>query len=123
MNRTTVKSSTIFVAEGRKTRIFRSLAEMPAGLRRRLEKSTNGTHSATILIADRRGRDEIARALNGMPTGFQSKVAGKVSGRRNAAERAIAFAEMLRRGGIIKWVPYGVAAALGVAIWLLLQSR
>ena len=123
MNHTTVKSSTIFVAEGSKTQVFRSLNEMPADVRRRLEKSTNGTHSATILIADRRGRDEIARALKGMPTGFQSKVAAQVSGRRNVAERVIAFAETLRRATFSKWVLYGVPAAIGVAVWLSLQTR
>ncbi len=123
MNRTTVKSSTIFVAEGKKTQVFRSLDEMPADLRRRLEKSTNGIHSATILIADRRGRDEIARALNGLPTEFQSKVATQVSGQRKAAQLEGAFADSVRRIMLLKWVRYGVPAAIGVAIWLLLQIR
>jgi hypothetical protein len=121
MNRTTVKSSTIFVAEGRKTKVFRSLDEMPADLRRRLEKSTNGNRSATILIADRRGRDEIARALNGLPAAFQTKVAPKVAGMDKAAQCANAFAETLRSTASLRWVRYGVAASTGVAIWLLLR--
>lgn len=123
MDRTTVKSSTIFVAEGNTTQVFRSLDEMPPNLRRRLEKSTNGMHSATILIADRRGRDEIARALNGLPTDFQSKAAAQVSGRRKAAQRETAFAETMRRIAFSNWVRYGVPAAIGVAVWLLFQIR
>ena len=127
MNRTTVKSSTIFVAEGGKTQVFRSLDEMPADLRRRLEKSTNGNHSATILIADRSGRDEISRALNGLPTDFQSKVAAEVSGRRKAAAGESAFAAAVRRIGITKWVRYGapltVGSAIAAAMWILLQYR
>ena len=126
MNRTTVKSSTIFVAEGGKTQVFRSLDEMPADLRRRLEKSTNGIHSATILIADRRGRDEISKALNGLPTDFQSKVAAQVSG-RSKAEREPAFAGTARRIGLAKWARYGMPVAVGSAIaaamWFLLQYR
>ena len=126
MNRTTVKSSTIFVAEGGKTQVFRSLDEMPADLRRRLEKSTNGIHSATILIADRRGRDEISKALNGLPTDFQSKVAAQVSG-RSKAEREPAFAGTVRRAFFTKWARYGVPVAVGSAIaaalWFLLQYR
>ena len=123
MDRTTVKTSTIFVAEGNKTQVFRSLDEMPSDLRRRLEKSTNGIHSATILIADRRGRDEIARAMSGLPTDFQSKVAAQVSGWRKVAEREALFKEMARRTFISNWVRYGVPLAIGVSIWLLFQIR
>ena len=123
MNRTTVKTSTIFVAEGSKTQVFRSLEEMPADLRRRLEKSTSGLHAATILIADRRGRDEIARAMNGLPTEFQSKVAAQVSDRRRAAEREVKYTEMARRIVFSKWVRCGVPLAVGASIWLLFQLR
>ena len=123
MNHTTVKSSTIFVAEGQTTQVFRSLNEMPAGLRRKLEKSTNGIHSATILIADQRGRHEIARALNGLPTEFQTRVAAKVSIRGKAVQRESAFAETLRRILFLKRVRYGVPAVMVVAIWLLSQMR
>ena len=38
-----------------------------SGLRTRLLKSTNGANSATILIADRRGRKEISRAMRKLP--------------------------------------------------------
>jgi len=123
MNRTTVKTSTIFVSEGKRTQVFRSLDEMPVDMRRRLEKTTSGMHAATILIADRRGRDEIARAMNGQPSEYQSKIAAQVSGQRKASEREELFAETARRIIFSKWVRYGVPVAIGVSIWLLFQIR
>ena len=96
---------------------------MPADLRRRLEKSTNGIHSATILIADRRGRDEIARALDGLPTEFQSKAAAQVSGRRRIALREDAVAAILKRICFSPWVRYGLPVVFGAGIWLLFQTR
>jgi hypothetical protein len=40
--------------------------EVPDPLRNRLLKSTNSPNSATILIADRRGRQEIAKAMRSL---------------------------------------------------------
>src|ERR1700685_3049161 len=65
MSRVTLKSSTIFISVGDETRVYRSVEDVPGPLRKRLEQSTNGIHSATILIADRRGREEILRAIRG----------------------------------------------------------
>jgi hypothetical protein len=42
-------------------------------LRTRLLKSTNGANSATILIADRRGRKEIAKAMRHLPGPVQRR--------------------------------------------------
>lgn len=65
MSRVTLKSSTIFISVGDKTRVYRSVDDVPQPLRKKLEQSTNGIHSATILIADRRGREEILKAIRG----------------------------------------------------------
>ena len=67
MHRVTVKTSTIFIAKGGRTRVYRSVSEIPQRLRKELEESTNGFNSATILIADRRGRKEILRACRVCP--------------------------------------------------------
>ena len=75
MSRVTLKTSTIFIAVDGKTRVYRSVEEIPAPLRKRLEQSTNGANSATILIADRRGRQEIARAIRGLPAAVRSPLA------------------------------------------------
>jgi len=47
--------------------IYRSVDDVPAGLRSKLIRSTNGANSATILIADRRGRKEVAKAMRTLP--------------------------------------------------------
>lgn len=61
------QTSTVLISSGDTEGVYRSVEEVPAPLRTRLMKSTNGANSATILIADRRGREEIARAMKGTP--------------------------------------------------------
>lgn len=75
MQRVTLKTSTIFISKGDRTRVYRSVGEIPQGLRKELEESTNGFNSATILIADRRGREEVRRALKGMPSALRTRFA------------------------------------------------
>src|SRR5580693_3811925 len=79
MNRVTVKTSTIFISKGGKTQVYRSVNEVPPRLRKELEESTNSFNSATILIADRRGREEIVRALNGMPSSLRTRLASSLA--------------------------------------------
>jgi hypothetical protein len=61
------RTSTVLISQGG-GRVYRSMDEAPAGLRAKLRKTLNGVNSATILIADRRGRREIANALRGLPS-------------------------------------------------------
>jgi len=58
MSRVTLKSSTIFISVGNKTEVYRSVEDVPPALRKKLDQSTNGINSATILIADRKGKEE-----------------------------------------------------------------
>lgn len=80
MERVTIKSSTIFISIGDKTSVYRSMDEVPAPLRKKLQESTNGINAATILIADRRGREEIVRAIQGLPNGVRDRIASSLSG-------------------------------------------
>src|SRR5580692_11108850 len=91
MSRVTLKSSTIFISVGNKTEVYRSVEDVPPRLRKKLEQSTNGINSATILIADRRGRDEIVRAIRGLPSGVRSRFAASLR------KEAIAEKTILRR--------------------------
>src|SRR5271157_5495247 len=68
-----MKSSTILISAGQTDAVYRSVKEVPPPLRRKLLKSTNGLNSATILIADRRGREEIARAIQNLPSSLQRR--------------------------------------------------
>src|ERR1700690_3318058 len=90
MNRVTVKTSTIFIAKGGRTRVYRSVSEVPPQLRKELEESTNSFNSATILIADRRGREEIIKTLNGIPSALRSRLAPSLTARTPAARTSSA---------------------------------
>jgi hypothetical protein len=84
MHRVTIKTSTIFIAKSGQTQVYRSVGEIPALLRKELEESTNSFNSATILIADRRGRQEIVKALNGLPSSLRSRLASSLTPRSTA---------------------------------------
>ncbi len=78
MDRVTVKTSTILIAVGNRTRVYHSVDEVPLRLRQRLVESTSSLNSGTILIADRGGRDEIIRALRGLPSSIRSRLAASL---------------------------------------------
>jgi hypothetical protein len=82
MNRVTIRTSTILVGLKTKTEVYRSLKELPPRLRKKLIESTSGSNSGTILIADRGGRDEIVRSVQGQPSGVQTRVGATVASRR-----------------------------------------
>ncbi len=68
------QTSTVLISAGGADLVYRSVDEVPARLRNKLLKSTNGANSATILIADRRGRKEIARAMRKLPGPAQRRL-------------------------------------------------
>jgi RNA polymerase subunit RPABC4/transcription elongation factor Spt4 len=61
------QTSTVLISAGDSDLVYRSVEEIPVRLRTKLLKLTNGRNSATILIADRRGRREIAKAIRNLP--------------------------------------------------------
>jgi hypothetical protein len=125
MQRVTVKTSTIFIAKGGKTQVYRSVSEVPSRLRKELEESTNSFNSATILIADRRGREEILRALNGLPSGLRTRLASSLASKpveppsfraSLAGSHAVAF---VRRN----WAEILLPGAVGLIVWLAFNYR
>ncbi len=61
------QTSVVLISAGRSDWVYRTVEEVPANLRNKLLRSTNGANSATILIADRRGRREVAKAMRAAP--------------------------------------------------------
>ena len=115
MSRVTLKTSTIFIAVDGKTRVYRSVEEIPAPLRKRLEQSTNGANSATILIADRRGRQEIARAIRGLPAAVRSPLAkGHPAGEPLPHESALVRTTQFLRES---WLELLLPPVLGAIVW------
>jgi hypothetical protein len=83
------QSSTVLISADGADRVYRSVEEVPYPLRHRLLKSTNSGNSATILIADRRGRQEIAKAMRKLPgTGQRRLMQSLLSGSTDAAGNA-----------------------------------
>jgi hypothetical protein len=69
-----VKRSLVLIASGKTRAVYKSVKEVPEPLRRQLLKSTAGLNSATILIADRRGREQITRAIRSLPPAMQGRL-------------------------------------------------
>ena len=110
MSRVTLKSSTIFISVGDKTEVYHSVAEVPPPLRKKLEQSTNGINSATILIADSKGKEEIVRAIRGMPSNLRSHFG--TTAQQEARPRENPRFDGLRFGQ--DWAEFLLPAALGV---------
>ncbi len=80
------QTSTVLISEGKRHAVYPSVAKVPPRLRTRLMKSTSGPNAGTIIIADRRGRVEIAKALRRSPVEKSSP------GPRLGVTRALAIA-------------------------------
>ena len=123
MHRFTLKTSTIFIAKGRKTRVYRSVHEVPKRLRQELEESTNGFNSATILIADRRGREEIVRALHGLPSALRTRLAPALKTDPAPKVTPVRTTRPLVRFLRRNWMQIVLPGAVGLAVWAALSWR
>lgn len=108
----TVRSSTIFISVGKRTEVYHSLDDVPPGLRRRLEQSTSGMNSATILIADRNGREELMKALQGQSNHLQFRVAAGQQEAPIALPRIRSFWQKN-----CTWIEITGVGLIGLAIW------
>ena len=117
MSRVTLKSSTIFISVGNRTEVYRSVQDVPPTLRKQLEQSTNGIHSATILIADRKGKEEIVKAVRGLPSSLRARASSalrdEVAADSRAGWRAITDC----------WIELLMPTAIGFGVWLLFSLR
>ena len=101
-----VKTSTILISAVGGEGVYHSLEEIPATLRSELLKSTNGADSGTILIADRKGREEIARAVRRFPS---AEPAEQEAGHPGRGRRVVKLAA---------WVSLLLTLLLVVAMWV-----
>ena len=104
------QTSTVLISAGRAHMVYRSVDEVPVRLRGKLLKSTNGSNSATILIADRRGRKQIAKAMRHLPAHSQRRLMNSILG----SEAASGLAQWLTPGR--KRVVAGLIALVTLAL-------
>ncbi|MEQ1945784.1 MAG: hypothetical protein ABL995_01245 [Bryobacteraceae bacterium] len=125
MQRVTVRTSTIFIGKGKETHVFHSVDDVPPALRHELEQSTNSFNSATILIADRRGREEIVRALNGLPSSLRSRLANSLNSRAQEPEPVVPEGVVDRSVGFVRrnWLEITLPVAVGFIIWAAFNYR
>jgi hypothetical protein len=121
MAQLTARTSTIFIATEKKTRVYRSVEEVPLLLRRKLLECTRGMNSATILIADKQGREELVRALQGRPSEVQCRLVDNMRSRQSEAATAARMPAML--GSLRVWLELLLPVAAGATLWLFFQIR
>jgi hypothetical protein len=113
------QTSTVLISSGGADLVYRSVDEVPAGLRTKLLKFTNGQNSATILIADQRGRKEIARAMRNLPGPAQRRLMHSILG-AEATAGALNWLTLPRRRAILAVVAFlalGVIALVFIHRW------
>ena len=115
METSTYKTSTIFVSTGQRTRVFRSIDEVPAALRKKLNDNIAGPNCRTLIVADRRGREYLFRAL---------KRATAHAGPVNACQTARGRGLITRWTDVRDyWLEIGLIGLLGVASWALFHWK
>lgn len=123
----TAKSSTIFIAADGETKVYRSVEEVPAKMRKRLVETTQSVNAATILIADKRGREELLRALQGRPSNLQCRVVDTLRSRKAEPPKAAAprwtKPSFQRFKSVRIWLELLVPVAIGASLWLFIESH
>ena len=117
----TAKSSTIFIGTGADVRVYRSVEEVPPALRRKLQESTRGINAATILIADKRGREELVRALQAQPPQVQRRLSGTVLPPR--PQERPKPGKRLPRASVRTWLELLLPVVIGASLWFFVESR
>ncbi|WP_031498796.1 hypothetical protein [Bryobacter aggregatus] len=129
--KTTIKRTTVYISMGDSTQVYRSPDEIPAKLRKQLVLSTRGMNSATILIADRGGREEIRKILNGEPSPLKSRlrpgylkrslgIAEETSeSGEGHSEAAPELVPTVRTWGLRNWAELLLPGLVGIGLWVL----
>jgi hypothetical protein len=112
MQRGKVRTSTIFIATGATTRVYRDLDEVPPALRKELVKSTESPNAGLVVIADPRGVRELLRG----------RLDAKAAERRHIAGPLSARAGMLLRLAAAHWMELTFSGAAGLLLWILLST-
>lgn len=109
--RGTVKTSAILIADGQRTAVYRTVDELPPELRRKLAQSTTGSNAATVVIADRRGAQELIRA--NLRALIEERIAAAPGFRALAREDVVQIARFLRA----HWLGFTIPMLGALTLW------
>jgi hypothetical protein len=118
----TARSSTIFIATGRDTRVYRSVEDVPPELRQKLVSCTRGINSATILIADKHGREELLRSLQGQPSEVECRLVETIRSRQTEQEPS-ERKEKSRLQSLRTILELLLPVAVGASLWFFIESH
>jgi hypothetical protein len=107
----TVRTSMVVIGVEDRQEVYSSIDAVPPDLRKRLLRSTAGDDAATILIADRAGRDAVFNSL-------RARLASQRRRTRTEATWGQALAAWLRTWGAVL-----VSGAVGLMAWVLATYR
>ncbi len=79
-------------------------------------------NSATILIADKRGRAELVRALQGRSSEVQCRLVEAIRSRQTE-EGAKPQKRRFELGPVRRWLEFLLPLALGASLWCLIESH
>lgn len=122
MAQLTARSSTIFIATGRETRVYRSVEDVPPELRQKLVSCTRGINSATILIADKHGREELVRTLQGRPSEVECRLLESLRSSQPEPE-PIKSERKSRLQSLRTILELLLPVAVGAALWFFIESH
>ncbi len=121
MAQLTARTSTIFIATSERTQVYRSVEDVPLVLRQKLLECTRGMNSATILIADKQGREELVRALQGRPSEVQCRLVDNIRSRQPESETREEKPSILR--SVRLWLEVLLPVVAGATLWTFWELR
>jgi hypothetical protein len=121
MAQLTARTSTIFIATSDDTRVYHSVDDVPLPLRQKLLECTRGMNSATILIADKQGREELVRALQGRPSEVQCRLVANMRSHQPEDQPESQKQPVFR--SVRLWLELLLPMAAAASLWAIIQTR
>lgn len=114
-----LKTSTILISADQTEAVFHSIYDLPENLRKRFLDSTTGLDATTVLIADRRGKEELAKAIRKLPPRNQRRLLPLIMGGDSGASASRSLFHM----SVPQLVGMLLAGTAGVLVWLILSHN
>lgn len=117
MKQMTVKTTSVFIATGDQTNVYRAVEDVPPAQWEEVVRRTTGKNAVTLFIADRHGQRELDKALRGLPSRLHARRAltPTVAAPKLAPEVEPRFPKVVAASLIV--------TGLGLLAWMLASFR